>query len=124
MLNLRLALVLAGVASILASGLGLYWKGRMAGVAAERPKVAAALDRADVANLEAEGAKASAARVEVVVRQREAAAQTVTQLAPAILNSEAAHVPLDPERSARLHSHDRELCQLASDLVGCAATTP
>ena len=124
MLKLRLALVLAGVASILAAGLGLYWKGREAGVAAERPKVAAALDRADVANLEAEGAKASAARVEVVVRQREAAAQTVAQLAPAILNSEAAHVPLDPERSARLHNHDRGLCELAGDLVGCAAATP
>lgn len=124
MLNLRLVLVLAGIASILAAGLGLYWKGRMAGTAAERPKVAAALDRAEVASLEVEGARASAVRVEVVVRQREAAAQTVAQLAPAILNSEAANVPLDPERSARLHGHDHGLCQLASDLVGCATAAP
>lgn len=124
MLNLRFAMVLAGIASILVTGLGLYWKGRLAGAAAERPKVAAVLDRAAAASLEVEGAKASAARVEVVVRQREAAAQSVALLAPAILNSEAAHVPLDPERSARLHAHDRGLCQLASDLVGCAATAP
>lgn len=120
----RLALIVASIASILFVGLGIYWKGRVAGVAAERPKVAAALDRADVASLEVEGAKANAARVEVVVRQREAAAQTVAQIAPAIFNSEAAHVPLDPERSARLHGHDRGLCQLASDLVGCSAGTP
>jgi hypothetical protein len=103
-------------------GMGLYWKGHLAGVAAERPKVVAALDRAAVAGLEVEGAKASAARVEVVVRQREAAAQTVAQLTPAILNSEAAHVPLDSERSSRLRSHDRGLCQLAGgDLTGCVA---
>jgi hypothetical protein len=121
-MNLRLALTLAGVASILLAGAGLYWKGRLAGAAGERPKVAAALNRAAVAGLEVEGAKASAARVEVVVRQREAAAQTVAQLTPAILNSEAAHVPLDSERSSRLRSHDRGLCQLAGgDLTGCAA---
>lgn len=122
MLNLRLALVLAAVASILATGLGLYWKGRAAGIASERPKVEATRDRATVAGLEVEGAKASAARVEVVVRQREAATQTVSQIAPAILNSEAAHVPLDAERSARLRNHDLGLCRLAEDLSGCAAT--
>jgi hypothetical protein len=120
-MNLRLVLTLAGVASIFLAGAGLYWKGRMAGVAAERPKVAAALDRAEVAGLEVEGARTSAARVDVVVRQTEAAAQTVAKLTPVILNSEAAHVPLDPERGARLRSHDRELCQLAhDDLAGCA----
>lgn len=120
-MNLRLALTLIGVATILTAGLGLYWKGRLAGVAAERPKVAAALDQARVASLEVEGAKASAARVDVVVRQREAAAQTVAQLTPSILNSEAAHVALDPDRSTRLRDHDRGLCQLAGgDLSGCA----
>ena len=123
-MKLRLTLALVGVVSIVIAGLGLYWQGRLAGVATQRPKVAAALDRAAVAGLEVEGAHASAARVEVVVRQREAAAQTIAQLAPTILNSEAANVPLDPERSARLHGHDRGLCQLASDLVGCATAAP
>ena len=119
-MNLRLILSLIGVLSILTAAAGLYWKGRAAGVAAERPKVAAALDRAATAGLETEGARASAARVEVVVRQREAADQTLAKLTPDILKSESANVPLDSARLARLREHDGELCRIAQgDLVGC-----
>lgn len=120
-MNLRLMLAALGIASLLAAGAGLYWKGRLAGIAAERPKVAAAVDRAAVARLEAEGARDSAARVELVVRQRESAVETVTRITPEILNSESAHASLDADRGARLRRHDRELCELASDrLAGCA----
>lgn len=123
-MNLRLMLAALGIASLLAAGLGLYWKGRLEGSAAERPKVAAAVDQAAVARLEAAGARSSAARVAVVVRQREAAAETVTRITPEILNTESAHAPLDTDRGARLRRHDRELCELASDrLSGCAPTS-
>jgi hypothetical protein len=111
------------IALVLMAAIGLYWKGRMAGVAAERPKTAAAQERAATASLETEGARASAARVEVVVRQREGAAQSVARITPEILQSEAAHAPLDHDRLTRLRNHDLELCQLArNDLAGCAAT--
>lgn len=116
----RLAITGVVVALVLAMAMGLYWRGRMAGVAAERPKTAAALDRAATATLETEGARASAARVELVVRQREAAMQSVARITPEILQSEAAHAPLENDRLARLRRHDLELCQLA-DLAGCAA---
>jgi hypothetical protein len=119
--NLRLALGGIVAALVLTGAMGLYWKGRMAGAAAERPKTAVALDRAATATLETEGARASAARVEVVVRQREAAAQSVARITPQILQSEAAHAPLDHDRLARLRDHDLELCKLA-DLVGCSTS--
>lgn len=124
MISPRAMLALIGALAILGAALGLYWKGRSAGVAAERPKVAAALESAAVSKLETEGARTSAARVEVIVRQREAAAESVAKLVPEILKSESADEALDPERSARLRRHDDELCRLANgDLIGCAPAT-
>ncbi|WP_309091083.1 hypothetical protein [Phenylobacterium sp.] len=112
-------LVAAGV--LLVSALGLYWKGRMEGSARERPKVDAALARAAVAGLEARAERDSAHRVEVVVRRRDVAARTVTQLTQDAMTSEDAHAPLAADRASRLRDHDRQLCLAAPELAGCAA---
>lgn len=120
-MTLRLALALGGAAAVLAAILGLYWKGRLEGAAAERPKVEAALGQAAAASLEAQGARESVARVDVVVRRRAAADETVASLAPAALQSEDAHAPLGPDRAARLLRADHELCRIVPDLDGCAA---
>lgn len=97
-----------------------YWAGRREGAARERPKTEAVAAQAAVARLETRGARDSLQRVEVVVRQREAAAQSVAKVTHEALMSEDAHAPLDAERAARLRAADRELCFAAPELVGCA----
>lgn len=115
-------IVIAGVVlALIAAATGLYWKGRLEGAARERPKAEAAMARAAVSGLETEGAHASAQRVDVVVRQRDAAAAVVTQLSAKALTSEDANAPLDPDRSARLRTADDQLCLASPDLAGCAA---
>jgi hypothetical protein len=116
----RLTLIAVAIGIILAGALGLYWKGRHEGAALERPKIAAAEARAAVADLNSEGARQTAQRVDVVVRQREAAATTVSQLTAKALISEDAHAPLAADRAARLHDADHGLCFTAPDLLGCA----
>jgi hypothetical protein len=117
----RLILMLTALAAVLALAAGLYWKGRHDDAVRERPKTEAALAKAAVAGLEAQGAQASAQRVDVVVRQRDAAGGVVAQLTPQALKSEDANAPLDPARAARLHDADRQLCLTAPGLAGCPA---
>jgi len=109
-------LIVAAVAAVLAAAGILYGKGRRDGVAQERPKVEAAAARAATASLEAEGARASAGRVDVVVRRREDAARIVTDLTTEAVQAEDAHAPLETRRAARLRAADRELCLTAPEL--------
>lgn len=118
-MSLRLIGLLCGLAAMLLAASGLYWKGRQSGLAEERPKTAAALARAAVATLEARGERDSAARVEVVIRQREAADSALGRLSLEALKSEDADAPLDPDRAARLRTADDELCRAARGLAGC-----
>jgi hypothetical protein len=115
----RLALMLAAAAMIVTLAGGLYSKGRQDGVAQERPKLEAALAQGKVAGLEAQGAQASAQRVDAVVRQRDAAKAVVVQLTPKALKSEDANAPLDPARATRLRDADQQLCDDNPALVGC-----
>jgi hypothetical protein len=117
----RLILMLAALAAVLALAAGLYWKGRHDDAVRERPKTEAALAKAAVAGLEAQGAQASAKRVDVVVHQRDAANGVVAQLMPQALKSEDANAPLDPARAARLRDADRQLCLTAPGPAGCPA---
>jgi hypothetical protein len=118
-LSLRLTLILAAVGVLIASALGLYWKGRIEGAAGEKSKTEVAQAQAAVAKLEVEGARASAARVDVVVRRTDAADRLVGEFTPKALQSKDAHAPLDPDRLARLRDADDELCRLAPGLEGC-----
>jgi len=52
------------------------------------------------------------------VRAAEALTATALQTAR---TAEDAEIHLSPERAARLHAHDGELCRLAAHLAGCAA---
>ncbi len=119
MIGPRFSAFVAIVAAVLAVMAGLYWKGRLEGAAVERPKTAAAEARAKAASLEASGERASAARVDVVVRQQSAGWDVARDLATKAAKSEDANVPLAPDRVLRLHDADRKLCQLAPELVGC-----
>ena len=116
----RLILAVGAILASLAVTTGLYWKGRLEGAAQERLKTEAAAAQAAVSGLETEGARASAQRVDVVVRQRDATAAVVAQLSAKAMTSEDANAPLDPDRAARLHDADRQLCFAAPALAGCA----
>jgi hypothetical protein len=107
-------------AAVLMAAAGLYWMGRHDDAVRQRPRIAAAEAQAAAAGLEAQGARDTTQRVELVVRQREAAQATVTQLAAKALTSEDAHAPLDSDRVARLRAADDGLCLAASALAGCA----
>lgn len=115
----RLVLLGAAAAIVLTAAGGLYWKGRHDDAMRERPKIAAAQAQAAVAGLETQGARDSAQRVELVIRRRDVAQATVSQLAAKALTSEDGHAPLDPDRVARLHDADRQLCLAAPGLTGC-----
>jgi len=117
----RLMLIGGAAAIVLAAAAGVYWKGRHDDAARQRPKIEAAQAQAAVAGVEAKGAKDSAQRVELVVRQRDAANKTVADLIPKALNAEDAHAPLDPARAARLRAADDQLCLAAPQLAGCSA---
>jgi len=116
----RLILILTAVLAVLGVAGGLYLKGRHDAAARERPKTEAALAKAAVAGLETQGAQQSAQRVEVVVRQKDAANGVVAQLMPEALKSEDANAPLDPARAARLRNADDGLCVTDAPLAGCA----
>lgn len=122
MIGPRFSAVAVIIALTLAVMAALYWKGRLEGAAAERPKIAAAEARAQAAGLEVSGERASAARVDVVVRQQSAGRDVARDLATKAAKSEDANVPLAPDRVLRLRDADGQLCQLAPELVGCSAT--
>ena len=120
-MSARSILILVAMGIVLAVAGGLYWKGRRDDALRERPKAEAALATAAVAGLATHGAQASAQRVEIVVRRRDAAATVVAHLTPQALKSEDANAPLDPARAARLRDADRQLCLTSPSLAGCAA---
>jgi hypothetical protein len=112
------ALVLAGV--IVAALVGIYWNGRLEGVARERSKVEVAERRAAIVSLETRGEIETSGRSAVAARRGEAAARSVTQAAMAAMKSEDADARLDLARVARLRAADDQLCGLAPELAGCA----
>ena len=120
-MSARLMLFVSALAMVLAMASGIYWKGRHDDAVQQRSKLEAAQAQATVAGLSVQGARDRAQRVARVFRQREIAADAVTQLTAKALTSEDANAPLDPARAARLHDADRRLCDAAPELAGCAA---
>ena len=84
-------------------------------------RAAASADLAASAALETQGARASLARTEAAVRQRDAAQRATASVQVLAQQSKDAHAPLSPERARRLRDHDRELCLIDGTLSGCSA---
>jgi hypothetical protein len=118
----RITAGLVGAAILATGAAGFYWKGRLEGAARERPKVEAALSKAVVAGLEADGERESAVRAEAAVQTRETVVRSIVRVIQEAQRSEDAHAPIDPARLARLRAHDDELCRATPALVGCATT--
>lgn len=83
-------------------------------------KAANAELQATTAGMEVEAAEVSAQRVEVVVRTRESAQQSVSNLSRDAQGATDANQPLPADRAQRLRDHDKFLCELRP-LQGCPA---
>ena len=122
-------LVLIGAAFVLLTitgrGLGLRWdpfslQQRRLEVAEARATQAES--EAEARRVEAAGRAQQAALAEVHHRQTLAVERATVAAVTQARSAEDANHPLDPVRADRLRAHDRELCRLAPDLDGCAAS--
>jgi len=116
-----------GAALIALQGLGFRWDpldlSEHRRRSAEARAAAAAADAAG-RRLEVEGAAHQTRRIEAAHQQAVAVAGTTGQATLEARNSHDAEIPLDPDRAARLVSHDRELCRLAPDVCSAPAPDP
>jgi hypothetical protein len=122
-------LALAGAAVVLLTitgrGLGLRWdpfnlRQRRLDVVEARATQAA--KDVEARRLEAEGRAGQTARLDIYHRQTLAVERATVAAVTQARSAEDANDLLDPVRSDRLRAHDRELCRLAPDLDGCAAS--
>ena len=115
--------ILGGVVALVLAAGGvagwLYLKGRADGKAAEAPKTERALDDAAGRSLEAEGERATASRVDVVVRQIRETREATAALVQAAKEAPDAGEEIDPDSRDRLLAHDRMLCAARPSLDGC-----
>lgn len=115
--------VLAVVALVL-GGLGFRWDpldlGRRRLDRAEA-SAATAVAEAAARSAEAEGQAGQVARLDAAVQSAAALDRVTARSIQIARTADDASVPLPADRIARLRDHDRELCRLAPDLVGCSA---
>lgn len=87
-------------------------------------KAETATDNAAARSQEVAGERQSAQRVEVVVREERRTTGALAQAIQQARTAPDANEPLPPDRAARLHAADQQLC-LGSSLRGCeAAASP
>jgi hypothetical protein len=120
-MTLRLWFALGVVGAVLLLLSVIYLNGRRHGGDAERNKTAAAIAQAEVAAAEADLARQSAARVDVVLRRQADAASVAHRYSLEAAKAEDANAALSTDRAARLRDADRELCQRAPSLEGCVS---
>lgn len=118
-MSVRLAISLSVALAAVLLLTGLYWEGRTKGRATERQKTEAAIERAVAAEAEADLARRSAARIELVVRQQAATTDLAHSFGREAAKAKDAHDPLANDRAARLRDADNQLCRVAPKLDGC-----
>lgn len=115
---------------VLLGGLGFRWdplnlqqKRLEAARTQARGATALATAQAEARRIETAGAAAQAVRVDhYQIRTTAVERATATAVAQARSADDADHF-LENRRADRLRAHDRELCRLAPDLIGCAGAT-
>jgi hypothetical protein len=95
---------------------------RAAKVVRLQAEAAKASDEARARSLEADGERAGAQRVTVLLKTTQAARSATSQLAQAAQAAPDAAAPLDAARVARIRADDEALCRL-DRLAGCAGET-
>jgi hypothetical protein len=123
-----LAVGVAGLAAaaIVLGGLGFRWDPfDLARRRADRAEQAASVATAEAAarSAEAAGQAGQVARLDAAVRSTVALERATAQSIQIARTADDASTPLDPDRADRLRDHDRELCRITPDLVGCPAAS-
>lgn len=117
------AAVLAFVALVL-GGLGFRWDpfdlGRRRLDRAEATAAFAVQDAA-ARTAEAQGQAAQVARLDAAVQSAVMLERITARSIQIARTADDASVPLPADRVDRLRDHDRELCRIAPDLLGCPA---
>lgn len=121
-----LLLVIALAVALIGLGRGLGFSWDPFGLATRRLQAAERRSEAAVADaaarrFEVEGAAVLARRLERQHQQSVELARATAVIDTEARNADDAHIPLDPDRVARLRAHDRELCRLAPALCAPAA---
>lgn len=117
------AVAVAAVAVVL-GGLGFRWDpfdlGRRRLVRAEA-FAATAAEEVAARSAEAQGQAGQVARLEAAVQSAMALDRATARSIQTARTADDSATPLPADRAARLRDHDRELCRLAPELIGCAA---
>ena len=112
------------VAAVVLGGLGFRWDPfDLARRRADRAEQVAASAQAEAAarSAEAQGQAGQVVRLDAAVRSTVALERVTNRSIQTARIADDASVPLPPDRVDRLRDHDRELCRLSPDLLGCPA---
>lgn len=123
---LAAALGLFAAVVLVLGGLGFRWDPfdlNRRRVDRAETEATAAVARAAVHAAEAEGQAGQIDRLDAAQRSGLALDRATHRSTQTARTADDAAQPLDPDRSARLRDHDRQLCRLAPDLGGCAAAS-
>ena len=111
-------------AVVLLGGLGFRWDPfDLDRRRADRAEQAAAVATAEAAarSAEAAGQAGQVIRLDAAVRSTVALERATAHSIQIARTADDASTPLDPDRADRLRDHDRELCRISPDLLGCPA---
>ncbi len=118
------AVAIALVLAIVLGGLGFRWDpldlSRRRADRAERAAASSAVE-AMARAAEARGQAAQVAHLDAALRTTRALDRATTLSIQDARTADDASLPLPADRADRLRDHDRQLCRIAPDLVGCAA---
>ncbi|MFC5345472.1 hypothetical protein ACETK8_07135 [Brevundimonas staleyi] len=122
----RLAVAVAALATtaVVLGGLGFRWDPfDLARRRADRAEQVAASATAQAAarSAEAQGQAGQVVRLDAAHQSAVARERATAQSIQIARTADDASTPLTPDRADRLRDHDRELCRLAPDLLGCSA---
>ncbi|WP_269514319.1 hypothetical protein [Brevundimonas subvibrioides] len=115
---------LVAALGLVLGGLGFRWDpldlSRRRAEASEAVAARARAD-ADARSVEAEGQAGQIARLDASLQTARSLDRATTLAIQDARTADDADQPLATDRADRLRDHDRELCRIAPDLVGCAA---
>jgi hypothetical protein len=118
------AAAIVAIIAIVLGGLGFRWDpfdlSRRRAERAERASVAASAE-ASARSAESRGEAGQFARLDAALQSARSLDRATTRSIQTARTADDAALPLETDRADRLRDHDRQLCRIAPDLVGCAA---
>lgn len=121
---LALGVAVLAVVAIVLGGLGFRWDPfDLARRRLDRAEASAAvaMQQADARSAEARGQAGQVARLDAAVQSAVTLERVTARSIHDARTADDSSLPLPADRVDRLRDHDRELCRIAPDLVGCPA---